>query len=122
MSSNSLKNIGKPGMARVGRLDLKLQTRVFDLCDGRYNNLGELARAMGVLLSQVYRVRQGKRRINEKFVIGALKAFPNRRLDELFYLESVSVAGGMEEPSIVSRHKHIIEQYKKPNTFEHKQV
>jgi hypothetical protein len=44
------------------------------------------AGAMGLSVSQVYRVREGKRGINEKFIIGAKKAFPDSRLDELFYL------------------------------------
>jgi hypothetical protein len=34
----------------------------------------------------VYRVREGTRSINQKFIIGAKKAFPERSLDELFYL------------------------------------
>jgi hypothetical protein len=51
----------------------------------KYRNLSALAVAMGLSVSQVYRVREGKRGINEKFIIGAKKAFPNHRLDELFY-------------------------------------
>jgi len=31
---------------------------------------------MGISVTQVYRVRQGERRINEKFIIGAINAFP----------------------------------------------
>ena len=54
----------------------RLETRVYELCNGRYRNLSELARAMGIATSQIYRVRQGKRRINEKFIIGAIKAVP----------------------------------------------
>jgi len=48
---------------------------------------------MGISVSQIYRVREGKRNINQKFIIGAQKAFPERRLDELFYLvpETTSV-------------------------------
>jgi len=65
---------------------MKLKTRVFDLCDGKYSNLVELAQAMGIARSQVYRVRQGKRRINGKFIIGAIKAFPGYKLDDLFYV------------------------------------
>jgi len=41
---------------------------------------------MGILVSQIYRVRQGKHHINEKFIIAAVNAFPNHRFDELFYL------------------------------------
>jgi len=62
-----------------------IKTRVFDLCHGRYHNLSELAWAMGISVSQIYRVRDGKRYINQKFIIGAVKAFPEYRLDDLFY-------------------------------------
>ena len=93
---------------------MKLQTRVFDLCDGRYSNLSELARAMGISISQIYRVRQGKRRINEKFVIGAIRAFSNRRLDELFYLQFASLPRDTEEPAMSGRYKHIVDEYNKP--------
>ncbi|MDO8568596.1 MAG: hypothetical protein Q7R57_07770, partial [Dehalococcoidales bacterium] len=50
-------------------------------------NLSDLAQSMGLSVSQVYRVREGKRGINQKFIVGAKKAFPDHRLDELFYLE-----------------------------------
>ena len=65
---------------------MKLQTRIFELSYWKYDSLIELAHVMGMSRSQVYRVRQGKRAINEKFIIGALKAFPGYRLDELFYV------------------------------------
>ena len=65
-----------------------LRTRVFELADnGRYQSLSELAQAMGISVSQVYRVKQGKRGINESFIVGAKKAFPGFTLDELFYIE-----------------------------------
>lgn len=41
---------------------------------------------MGISVSQVYRVREGTRGINQKFIIGAIRAFPERRLGDLFYL------------------------------------
>jgi len=63
-----------------------VRTRVFELCNGHYRNLSELAQTMGISVSQVYRVREGKRRINQKFIVGAIQAFPNSKLDELFYL------------------------------------
>ena len=63
-----------------------IKTRVFGLCNGNYNNLSELAHAMGISVSQIYRVREGKRSINQKFIAGAIKAFPNYKLDDLFYL------------------------------------
>jgi hypothetical protein len=67
-----------------------IKTRVFELINSsyplsKYRNLSDLAAAMGLSISQVYRVREGKRGINEKFIIGAKKAFPDCRLDELFY-------------------------------------
>jgi hypothetical protein len=62
-----------------------LKTRVFDLCPGRYRNLSELANAMEISVSQVYRVQEGKRNINYKFIVGAIKAFPGRSFDDLFY-------------------------------------
>lgn len=68
-------------------MSMVIRTRVFELCNGSYRNLSELAEAMGLSVSQVYRVREGKRGINEKFIIGAKRAFPGRRLDDLFYLQ-----------------------------------
>jgi len=65
---------------------MRLETRVFHVRDGRYENMIEMANAMGISVSQVYRVRQGKRPIGEKFIIGTMKAFPGYRLDDLFYI------------------------------------
>jgi len=65
---------------------MKLQTRIFEFCDGKYTNLSEVARAMGISVSEIYRVRQGKRPVNQKFIIGATKAFPGYELDDLFYV------------------------------------
>ena len=65
-----------------------IKTRVFELAQEKYHNLSDLAKAMELSISQVYRVRMGKRGINEKFLIGAKKAFPEFRLDELFYFYS----------------------------------
>ena len=62
-----------------------VKTRIFDLERHSYRNLSELARAMGISVSQVYRVREGKRSINQKFIVGAVRAFPEHRLDDLFY-------------------------------------
>jgi DNA-binding Xre family transcriptional regulator len=63
-----------------------VKTRVFELCNGKYQNLTELARAMGISVSQVYRVRENKRSINQKFILGAIKAFPECRFSDLFYI------------------------------------
>lgn len=54
--------------------------------DGRYSSLVAVTRAMGISNSQVYRVKQGKRGVNEKFIVGALKAFPGYKFDDLFYI------------------------------------
>ena len=66
---------------------MTIKTRIFELGDHNYRNLTELARVMGISVSQIYRVREGKRGINQKFIIGAMRAFPRYRLDDLFYLE-----------------------------------
>ncbi len=63
-----------------------VRTRIFELGNGRYKNLREMAQAMGISVSQLYRVRQGTRHINQKFIVGAIQAFPGYRLDDLFYL------------------------------------
>jgi len=64
----------------------KLKTRVFELYTEGYSSLVQAAQAMGISNSEIYRVRDGKRPINEKFIIGALKAFPGYKLGELFYV------------------------------------
>jgi len=88
-----------------------IKTRVFELCNGNYKNLSELAQVMGLSVSQVYRVREGKRSINQKFIIGAKKAFPNYRLDELFYLDSNPGFGNMLGTVVTDRYRHIVQQY-----------
>lgn len=65
---------------------MKLKTRIYELWVGKYKNLSELARAMGISVSEIYRVRQGTRPMNEKFISGAKKAFPEYKLDDLFYV------------------------------------
>ncbi len=67
---------------------MELKTRVFEFYNGNYTNINGLARAMGLSVSQVYRVRQGRRPVNVKFIIGALKAFPGYKFDDLFYIDS----------------------------------
>jgi len=63
-----------------------VRTRIFDLCKKEYSNLSELAHAMGISVSQIYRVQAGERQINQKFIVGAIRAFPDYTLDDLFYL------------------------------------
>ncbi len=83
---------------------MMIKTRVFDMANGKYQNLSELAKAMELSVSQVYRVREGKRGINEKFIVGAKKAFPNHRLDDLFYFhpEKTLKPADLAEVSITS--------------------
>ncbi|MBA7479018.1 hypothetical protein ES707_14449 [subsurface metagenome] len=71
---------------KTGERAMKLKTRVFELCNGRYRNLVELAQTMGISNDLIYRVRKGERGINERFIIGAIKAFPGYKLDDLFYV------------------------------------
>jgi len=47
---------------------------------------------MDISVSQVYRVLEGKRNINRKFIIGAMKAFPGYKFDDLFYFEPEALA------------------------------
>jgi len=65
-----------------------IKTKIFEFYDGGYKNLSKLAQAMGISVSQIYRVREGKRSINQKFIIGAIRAFPEHKFDDLFYLAS----------------------------------
>ena len=88
-----------------------IKTRVFELANGKYHNLSDLARAMELSVSQVYRVREGKRSINQKFTIGAKIAFPECRLDELFYLDSGQLSGYTVEPAVTTRYHHIIQRF-----------
>ena len=62
-----------------------LKTRIFELNGNYYKNLSQMAQAMGMSVSQVYRVREGKRNINQKFIIGAIRAFPECKFDDLFF-------------------------------------
>ncbi len=64
----------------------EIRTRVFGLASQKYGSVAELARAMGLSVSQIYRVREGMRRINQKFIVGALQAFPDHRMGQLFYV------------------------------------
>lgn len=82
-----------------------LRTRVFDLCRGRYKNLSELAQAMEISVSQVYRVQEGKRNINCKFIIGAIRAFPGHSFDDLFYFVPEMPVGKKPFGAVVSRRR-----------------
>ena len=75
---------------------MQLQTRIFDLCDKNYNDLSELAQAMEISESQIDRIKEHRYQINQRFITGAIKAFPTYKIDELFtsrltYLISLNV-------------------------------
>lgn len=72
---------------------------------------------MGISVSQIYRVREGKRSINQKFIIGAIKAFPKHKFDDLFYLTP-------EPPTVADYHRQgsIEEQSAKEKTESTKQA
>ena len=89
---------------------MKIKTRIFDLANSKYDNLAQLAETMGISVSQVYRVKTGKRNINQKFITGAVKAFPQYRLDQLFYLSLETPATNIDEGNPVTRHHHMVEQ------------
>lgn len=70
-----------------------LKTRVFDLA-GQYGYTTDkaLADAMGVTPSMVCRVKAGEQKITGTFVDGALRAFSDKSLDDLFYAEDCEPA------------------------------
>ena len=47
-----------------------VKTRIFELYRNEYHNLSDLSRAMEITVSQVSRVRNGKRNIGPKFIAG----------------------------------------------------
>ena len=63
-----------------------IKTRVFEPSMGKHQDLSDLAQAMGISVAHLYRVHKGKRSINQKFIVGAMRAFPGDKLDGLFYL------------------------------------
>lgn len=52
---------------------MEIATRVFSLYDKKYENLTELAKAMGISVSKANRVREGNYPITEEFIIGGNK-------------------------------------------------
>ena len=90
-----------------------IKTRIFEFCDGSYKNLSELAQTMEISVSQIYRVKEGKRSINQIFISEAIKAFPKHKFDDLFYLapEPPTVAnyyrqGSIEEQAAKEKTEH----------------
>lgn len=64
----------------------RLRTRLFDLEEG--HDMKKLAYLFKLSMSEIYRVRQGKRGIGERFIVGALTSFPEYKFEELFYIEN----------------------------------
>ena len=58
------------------RMTMIIKTRIFQLCDGKYRNLSELAKDMGLSVSQVYRVREGKAVSIKNSLSGLKKSSP----------------------------------------------
>ena len=98
-------------VGNYGAAVMIIKTRVFELCTGRYQSLSELAQIMGLSVSQIYRVRDGSRSINHKFIVGAKKAFPDYGLDELFYLDNELSQGNNVETFVIKRYNHVVEQF-----------
>ncbi|GAH88968.1 unnamed protein product [marine sediment metagenome] len=63
---------------------IRPKAKLFELADW---NMKMLANALGVHLSQVYRVKDGKRWANGEFIAGALTAFPACKFEDLFYID-----------------------------------
>ena len=53
------------------------------------DDIKRLARFFGLSLPQLYRIRRGDRKIGERFIVGALTAFPKYKFEDLFYIERV---------------------------------
>ncbi len=71
---------------KTGDSVMKLKTRVFELSNGKYRTIAELLKVMRISYDLFYRVRKGDRGIHERFIIGALKAFPEYKFEDLFYI------------------------------------
>ena len=53
---------------------------------------------MGISGGHIYKVRQGKRGIGGSFIIGAIKAFPEYNVGDLFYVEGQPVKSSNKLP------------------------
>ncbi len=67
--------------------EMRLGTYLFEL--EKETSLEKLASIIGVSVPQIYRIRQGKRRIHEKFIVGALVSFPQYTFEDMFYIKLV---------------------------------
>ena len=86
---------------------IKLNTMVFELYKEKYSSLSQLARVMGMTTSHVSRVKTGKRGINQRFIIGAIKAFPGYDLADLFYI----TPKGVKSPKLPDFREYARQKY-----------
>jgi len=73
---------------RTSRKIGKLKTKIFDLEEGR--DMKKLAILTGLSLSEIYRIKEGKRGVHDRFIVGVLTAFPEKKFEDLFYIEETS--------------------------------
>ncbi len=64
---------------------MELATVIPEIYNSRYTDLRELATAMRLPVGVMLPILSGKEPISQDFVVGAIRAFPDHRLDELFY-------------------------------------
>jgi len=51
-------------------VSMKLKIEIYEFSNHKYGSLFELAQTMGISISQIYRVRQGKRSIDQNSLSG----------------------------------------------------
>ena len=68
--------------------NMLLKTRVLDLCYSKSKDTYELAQAMKISVNQLHSVHQDGCNITKEFIIGALRAFPEYNIGDLFYFTS----------------------------------
>lgn len=66
---------------------MAIRTRIFRIAEERQWTIKQLALAMGLTTGALYQVQRGNRGIGAKFIQAAERAFPEYRLDDLFYDE-----------------------------------
>lgn len=69
---------------------MKIQTRVFDVAlrgPLGYWTDRSLAEAMGIHETTLHRVKKGIHPPSNAFIAGALKAYPGKNFDDLFYVD-----------------------------------
>lgn len=67
---------------------MSVKTRIFEIAEERgYVTDKALAEAMGITPFMLCRVKSGEQKITGTFIEGAQKAFPDKTLDELFYVD-----------------------------------